>query len=308
MAVLSLIFLEVIAPLLILLAVGVILQRKFSLQLGTLSKLLTYCFLPVNGFINMYQSSMPLSVFGQIILFLLLFTAFSISFTEITSRLFKLDRGVAATYKNSVVLMNSGNYGIPVSQLVFQTNPLGVSIQLIVMVYQNLLTFTYGLYNMVSVKSQGNAILKELLRLPMIYAIILGVICASFHVDIPTVLWNPITSIADAFLAVALITLGAQVAQIQLKRPHVVLYLSTIARLLIGPAAALGIIFLLGLDGTVAQSLFIASSFPTSRNSSIFALEYNNNPDLAAQTVLVTTILSSITVTIVVYLAGILFG
>nr|WP_318539469.1 AEC family transporter [Terribacillus saccharophilus] len=307
MAVLSLIFLEVIAPLLVLLAVGVVLQRKFSLQLGTLSKLLTYCFLPVNGFINMYQSSMPLSVFGQIILFLLLFTAFSISFTEITSRLFKLDRGVAATYKNSVVLMNSGNYGIPVSQLVFQSNPLGVSIQLIVMVYQNLLTFTYGLYNMVSVKSQGNAILKELIRLPMIYAIILGVLCASFHVDIPTVLWNPITSIADAFLAVALITLGAQVAQIQLKRPHVVLYLSTIARLLIGPVT-LGIIFLLGLDGTVAQSLFIASSFPTSRNSSIFALEYNNNPDLAAQTVLVTTILSSITVTIVVYMAGILFG
>ena len=308
MAVLSLIFLEVIAPLLILLAVGVILQRKFSLQLGTLSKLLTYCFLPVNAFINMYQSSMPLAVFGQIILFLLLFTTFSIGFTEITSRLFKLERGVAATYKNSVVLMNSGNYGIPVSQLVFHSNPLGVSIQLIVMVYQNLLTFTYGLYNMVSVKAQGNAILKELIRLPMIYAIILGILCASFHIDIPIVLWNPIQSIADAFLAVALITLGAQVAQIKLQRPHVVLYLSTISRLLIGPAAALGIIYLLGLDGTVAQSLFIASSFPTSRNSSIFALEYNNNPDLAAQTVLMTTILSSITVTVVVYLAGVLFG
>ncbi|QXE01092.1 AEC family transporter [Terribacillus sp. DMT04] len=308
MAVLSLIFLEVIAPLLLLLGVGVILQRKFSLHLGTLSKLLTYCFLPVNGFINMYQSSMPIAVFGQIILFLLIFTLFSISFTEITSRLLKLDRGIAATYKNSVVLMNSGNYGIPVSQLVFQSNPLGVSIQLIVMVFQNLLTFTYGLYNMVSVKSQGNAILKELIRLPMIYAIILGVLCATFHVEIPNLVWNPIQSIADAFLAVALITLGAQVAQIKLVKPHMVLYLSTASRLLVGPSAALGIIFLLGLDGTIAQSLFIASSFPTSRNSSIFALEYNNNPDLAAQTVLVTTIVSSITVTFVVYLAGILFG
>jgi malate permease and related proteins len=308
MAVLSLIFLKVIAPLLLLLGVGVILQRKFSLHLGTLSKLLTYCFLPVNGFINMYQSSMPIAVFGQIILFLLIFTMFSISFTEITSRLLKLDRGIAATYKNSVVLMNSGNYGIPVSQLVFQSNPLGVSIQLIVMVFQNLLTFTYGLYNMVSVKSQGNAILKELIRLPMIYAIILGVLCAALHVKIPNLLWNPIQSIADAFLAVALITLGAQVAQIKLVKPHMVLYVSTASRLLIGPSAALGIIFLLGLDGTVAQSLFIASSFPTSRNSSIFALEYNNNPDLAAQTVLVTTIISSITVTFVVYVAGILFG
>ena len=308
MAVLSLIFLEIIMPLLILLAIGMILQKIFSLQLKTLSKLLTYCLLPANGFVNLYQSSMPLAIFGQIILFLLIFSAFSILFTEITSRLIKLDPKMAATYKNSVVLMNSGNYGIPVSQLVFHSNPLGVSVQLFVMIFQNLLTFTYGIYNMVSAKSGGRALVKELLKLPMLYALLLGIFCAGFHIEIPPMLWGPIQSMSDAFLAVALITLGAQIATIKINKPHPVLYMSTISRLLIGPGAALGIIYLLGLDGTVAQSLFIASSFPTSRNSSILALEYNNHPDLAAQAVLITTLFSSVTVTLVVYLAGILFA
>ena len=63
----------------------------------------------------------------------------------------------------------------------------------------------------------------------------------------------------------------------------------------------------MGLDGVIAQSLFIASSFPVSRNSATLALENDVYPNLAAQTVLVTTILSSLTVTVVVYLASVLF-
>jgi malate permease and related proteins len=61
------------------------------------------------------------------------------------------------------------------------------------------------------------------------------------------------------------------------------------------------------LNGTIAQGLFIASAFPSSRNSVLFALEYNNYPEYAAQTVLLSTILSRIIVTFVVYLSEILF-
>jgi predicted permease len=61
------------------------------------------------------------------------------------------------------------------------------------------------------------------------------------------------------------------------------------------------------LKGTIAQAFFIASSYPTSRNSALLALEYNNYPDYATQAVLVSTVFSSITVAIVVYLARVLF-
>jgi malate permease and related proteins len=67
------------------------------------------------------------------------------------------------------------------------------------------------------------------------------------------------------------------------------------------------VIFILGLTDITAQALFIASSFPSSRNSALLALEYDNYPEYASQAVLLTTIISSITVAVVVYLSKILF-
>ena len=78
-------------------------------------------------------------------------------------------------------------------------------------------------------------------------------------------------------------------------------------RLLMGPLLALAVIYILNIDGIVAQSLFIASSFPTSRNTSTIAMEYQIEPELHAQIVLFSTIFSIITVTVVIYLSYILF-
>ncbi len=69
----------------------------------------------------------------------------------------------------------------------------------------------------------------------------------------------------------------------------------------------IAMIYLLNIDGIVAQSLFIASSFPTSRNTSTIAMEYQIEPELHAQIVLFSTLFSIITVTVVIYLSYILF-
>ena len=74
-----------------------------------------------------------------------------------------------------------------------------------------------------------------------------------------------------------------------------------------GPLLALSMIYLLNIDGIVAQSLFIASSFPTSRNTSTIAMEYQIEPELHAQIVLFSTLFSIITVTVVIYLSYMLF-
>lgn len=115
--------------------------------------------------------------------------------------------------------------------------------------------------------------------------------------------------VADGFVAVALITLGAQISQIEMRAMfNKVVFISCFTRLIVGPASALVVIIALQLDGVVAQSLFIASAFPTSRNSSSLALEYDVESDTAAQTVLFSTIVSCLTVTVVIYMSEILFG
>lgn len=306
---LSLIFFQIVAPILILLIVGAILQIKFQFNIKALSQLTTYCFMPVSVFVNLYETSIDLKVLGQVGVFIVLFIGSQMVLSHYIAKGLRLKRDEAAVFKNSVVLINSGNYGIPVSQMIFYNQPIGVAIQIIVVIFQNMTTYTYGLYNLISSSRSGLEIIKEYLKMPIIHALLLGVILNVLNVEIPKTLQIPIDYISGGFIAIALITLGAQLAQIEWKTMiNKTIIISCFTRLIVGPSMALLIIYLLKLDGVVAESLLIASSFPTSRNSSSIALEYNVQPNIAAQTVLFSTIVSCFTVTVVIYLAKMLFG
>jgi predicted permease len=159
----------------------------------------------------------------------------------------------------------------------------------------------------VSVNTKGLGAIKQFLKNPIIYALLLGMIFNALAIKIPFFLWRPIEDISNAFLAIALITLGAQSAFLKITTFSLPLLLSLIGRLILSPIIAFIIILVLNLEGTTAQALFIASSFPSSRNSALFALEYKNHPEYAAQAVLLSTLFSSITVTLVVYLAKMYF-
>ena len=308
MTYLSMIFLQIVAPILVLLFVGAILQKKFSFNLKALSQLITYCFMPAAVFVNLYETQVDLEVLGQVTIFIVLFIGSQIILSHFIAKMLRLERQEAAVFKNSVVLINSGNYGIPVAQMMFATQPIGVAIQVILVIFQNMTTYTYGLYNLISSTKSGLSILKDFLKMPIIYALIAGVLLNVLNVEIPQVFRIPLDHITEGFIAVALITLGAQLSQIEVRTlVNKIIVLSCITRLVVGPAVALLIIFVLGLDGVVAQSLFIASSFPTSRNSSSLALEYDVESNTAAQTVLFSTIVSCLTVTVVIYISMLLF-
>ncbi len=309
MGYLSMIFLQIVAPILILLVVGAILQKKFQFNLKALSHLITYCFMPAAVFINIYETEIELSVVGQLTVFIVLFIGSQMILSHYLAKLLKLDRQESAVFKNSVVLINSGNYGIPVAQMIFATQPIGVAIQVILVIFQNMTTYTYGLYNLISATKSGMDILRDFIRLPIIHALWLGALLNYLDWSIPQTIQIPLDYVAGGFVAVALITLGAQLSQIEMKTMfNKTIFVSCFTRLIVGPAVALLIIWLLGIDGVVAQSLFIASAFPTSRNSSSLALEYDIESATAAQTVLFSTIISCLTVTVVIYLSTFLFA
>lgn len=306
---LSLIFFQIVAPILVLLVVGAILQIKFRFNLKALSQLVTYCFMPVAVFVNLYETSMEMKVLAEVGGFIVLFIGSQMILSHFIAKAMKLERQEAAVFKNSVVLINSGNYGIPVAQMIFHSQPVGVAIQVILVIFQNMTTYTYGLYNLISSTKSGWAIVKDFLKMPIIHALVLGALLNIFDIGIPKTLRIPIDYIADGFIAVALITLGAQLAQIELKTMiNKTIIVSCFTRLIVGPCVALLFIWLLGLGGVVAKSLLIASSFPTSRNSSSLALEYDVESNTAAQTVLFSTIVSCLTVTVVIYVSNMLFG
>lgn len=280
------IILEVLVPILLLILLGVVLQIKFEFDLRQFSALITYCLMPASVFVNILNVNIKADVLLQIIYYVVLYSIILIIFSHIICKFLKLNPGQDAALKNSISLMNSGNYGLPVSNLIFSHNPIGVSIQVFILIFQNLLTYTYGIYNILSTTKTFKEIIISFLRLPVFHALILGIIFNYFKLSLPKPILLPLNHLADAFIAIALIVLGAQLAKIKINFFQRVITWSLVGRLIVGPALSLALIYLLHIDGIVAQSLFIASSFPTSRNTSTIAMEYQVEPELHAQIVL----------------------
>ncbi|WP_193018368.1 AEC family transporter [Staphylococcus equorum] len=297
----------VLLPIFIMIFLGFILQKKFTLDLKTLAKLNIYVFVPGFIFVKFYKTDFAIKLLFYIVIFFILYMVVLYIIGKLLSTIRKTDKGEATTLTNSILFFNSGNYGVPVNDLVFKGDPLAMSVQVIVLSLQNIFTFSYGIFAVQSLQIGKLQALLGYFKMPVLYALVLAIILNYNNVPIPEFIWTPANYVADAMIAVALLLLGAQIANIKFSFKWSISYIYIFVRLVIGPLIALVIIKLLGLEGVIAQTLFIASAMPTSVNSSVIAQEYDNHPELAAQLVFLSTLLSAVTVVIVIYFSRILF-
>ncbi len=291
-----------IAPLAIMIGLGILLQRIFWLDVKTMSKLLFYLFSPVLVFVKLYQSTVPGSVFLRVLLFFVIFFIALNLLVEMVARIRRYQGGMKSAMRNSVIFYNSANYGISVNHLVFAGNPFAQSIQIVIMMMQNLIPNTYGVYSVNRHKQTRRQIFRTIRGLPALYAIPLALIMRFNHVPIPGPIYLPMSYITDGFLAFALITLGMQLGQMQWKIKASDVALSNILRLCAGPLLAFGTVRLLGIHGITAEALVLSGAVPTSLSSMILAVEFDNEPDFASQAVFSSTMFSIVTVTIVILL------
>ena len=298
---------DIILPIFVIMALGFVMQTKFGLNIQTLARLNIYFLVPGFIFVKLYSTDISFNLFGNILMFFVLYVAILFVISHFVGNAIGLEKGEKTTFSNSTMFFNSGNYGVPVNDLVFKSDPLAMSIQVIMLTLQNIFLFSYGIFSLNSIKVGKLKAALGYFKMPVLYAMLSGVLLNVYNVPIPSFIWVPANYIADAMIALALFTLGAQVAQIKLSTGLKTVYYSLALRLAIGPLIALAIIYIFQVDGIVAQALLIGSAMPTSVNSAVIAEEYDNHPDLAAQIVLFSTLFSAITVTLVIYLARFLF-
>ena len=291
------ILLEVVLPVFVLIGVGSLMQRVFELDLYTLAKINFYFITPAAVFMSMYLSEMSGELLGTIALFYALYVLILYLIGCIVAKSFKFNKGMKAAFNNSIMLDNAGNYGMPISALVFKGDPLAASIQAFIMSMQSLLTFTYGVLSIQGAQLKGNyrSLIVGFLKMPVPYALLLGILWNALDAPLPTFLSMPLTYAQQSMVAVALLTLGAQIMKYPLRLGRMTVYVSMFIRLLIAPAIGITLVYILGLEGTTAQALIIASGMPTGVNASILAEEYRNEPDFAAQTVLISTLFNVVT-------------
>jgi predicted permease len=171
-----------------------------------------------------------------------------------------------------------------------------------VMLIQNISTSTFGVFQVSSGKSGYRQALQNMLVMPSLYVLAVVLLVKGFAIKLPDQLLQPLRYISGGFVGLALITLGVQLAEVKAKfRVHDV-FLASLIRLVLSPLLGFLLVRLLGIHGMLAKSLIIGVATPTAVNTAILAREFDNEPEYAAQIVLVSTLFSVVTLSTIIYL------
>jgi malate permease and related proteins len=295
---------DIILPILVLALIGFVAQKFLRFDIRTLIRLNLYLFVPAVLFVKVYRAEVSLAfvgiVFGVVTLVVLVMWGLG----EGVSGLLHAPRSRRKAFTNSLTFFNSGNYGLPLSELVFAANPLAATVQIFIMLIQNVTGNTFGAYQASSGQSSGRQALKNVLKLPAIYVLVVVGLVKAVGLTMPPIVLLPLDYLSAGFVAMALVTLGAQLAEIRFDFHVRDILLSCLIRLVVAPALCYGLVVAFGLHGVLAQSLILGVSTPTAVNTAILAREYENEHEYASQIVLVSTLLSVVTISVVIFLVS----
>ena len=296
------IFLHILLPIFLLIGLGSLLDRAFSLDLGTLSKMSFYAFVPALVFIELQGSEVAgrllLSIAAVILVHLLLLAA--VAWLVFNRRWIGENRSVPRV---GSIFYNAGNFGIPLAQMFFGST--GVAVMAVILMVQNFMSFTLGIAMLArdsrGAKGRSAASLAALAKVPVLWAIVLALVLPEMQ--------GPVIDaagyLAEGLIPVVLMTLGIQLGRCRFRGHALQVGLVTGIRLVLSPLLMGGLLLLwpYPLDNYEAI-LLVAAGLPVAVNTHLLALEYKVDPEVAAQQVFWTTLLGGLSITLLLYLVS----
>ena len=302
MSTLTYIITNIILPIFLLVAAGYIAQKKLRMDARTFSRANIYLFIPAVLFMKIYEAKVSIAFIGQVVAYIMAVQAFMLLLGELLSRLNKYPRSKKKAFCNTLLFFNSGNYGLPLIDLVFKGNAIASASQIFIMLTQNITTSTFGVFQASSGKSSYKQALKNVLIMPSLYVLTVVIIVKVTGFTVPDPILTPLRYLSEGFIGMALLTLGVQLAEVTAKINIKDVLLSSGIRLVLSPALGFLLVLLLGVQGDLAKAMIIGVATPTAVNTAILAREFDNEPEYASQNVLVSTLLSPITLSILIFL------
>lgn len=285
------IFWQVIFPIFFIILVGALLERALTLDIPTLTRINFYAFVPALVFVKMLQADLSLLMMGSIALFVLVHSAVMFLVALLLYR-----HGVFQPYRKVLLLAsmltNAGNYGIPFVLLAFGDRYMSVAAVMVLV--QNLMTFTFGVLLMESGQPHRVHILRAIARLPVIYALGGALLLNALSIQLPKPVAIPLDYMANALVPVALLTLGTQLGR-GIGRPSIALLVPPVAlRLVFAPLLALVLLPLFGFARDIEAVLIATAGLPIAVNVFILSAQYRTQEAFASQIVTVSTLLSAV--------------
>ena len=295
------IILNISLPIIIIIIVGFGIEKIFKPSVEILVKINVYVMLPCMMFQKIYTMELTEGLLLKVVPYVLILMTMLFLISQLISFIMRYKKPMRKAMGNTFMLINTGNYGVPLIELAFPGSVVAMASQLIIIAVQNIVTGTFVVFQASSGKYSTKQSLKNVIKMPVLYAIALAIILRSVNVEIPVTIKIPLEYVTASFIAFALLTLGARLGEIKNFKGMKNVAVGSLIRMLCVPILAFAIVKLLGITGVLAQALIIGVSTPAAVNSAIIAKEFDNEPDFAAQFVLATTVLCTFTLPLVIY-------
>lgn len=137
---------------------------------------------------------------------------------------------------------------------------------------------------------------KKLAKHPCIVAVALGAAIMAFNIPFPAFLQNTLEGISKCMVPVSMFAIGAMLAESDIRRlfDWQVLYYCLL-RLAVYPLLILGVLKLFNIDSILCNTIVLLSAMPMAGTTAILADKYGCGPEIASQTIFVSTLLSIVT-------------
>jgi hypothetical protein len=284
------VLLPAIAPIALIVFVGFLAGRNLALDQLTLSRLSLYVLLPALIASSLYTITLSAQSAIAIVTGFFLTSAILYGLVYGLCRLLKVDALLRKTLLATTLFANTGNLGLPF--ITFSLGETGLERAIVYLISSSILLTTIG---PTLLKGEGLATgLRITLRLPIFGAMVAGLLLQTLAISLPLRLGDGLKLLGSAAIPVALITLGMQLAVTAFRLSQTVI-IAAVLRLVVAPAIAFAIGAGLGLQGQDLQVLVLQGGMPTAVNTFIWVTEFGGDVDLAARTIVLSTLLSTLT-------------
>lgn len=286
------IFVDILGPVLVLVAVGALAGRRLGIPPEPLAKLAYWIIGPAFIFDALANAGLASDALGRIAL--ASFLALAASAVAAATLSTGLPRARRAAIVTTGAWGNTGNFGLAIVTFTFDEAALPFAAVCLVVVN------TSGLILGVASAHGGWGGIVQALTRPMTVVVVPALVVNFAETDLPLVVDRPIGLLAGAVIPVMLITLGIQLGQMSWPRLDLDVALSLTVKLVLQPLAAVGAVALLGVTGEAAGAVVLQAAMPAAVFTTVLALELKTRPDETATIVMAGTLLSVLTLPLVI--------
>ncbi len=292
------IFIDNIAPILLIAAVGYTIGRRLEVDPKPVGRILYNVLSPALVFQSISTSRITGVEVAQIFLVMSLFIVI------MGGAGWLIMRGNNRVERASVMLCatcaNNGNFGLPLISFAF--GPEVFTRAVIVFIAFTIFNYTSGVF----IASSGRKSLRQaalnVLFVPAVYAAIAGIIVSFAGFTLPPVLARSVLLVSQASVPMMLLLLGLQLARSAALTRIGVVSVGVGLRLLVSPIVAAALVMLVGLNAPATVAVIMQSSMPVAVATIILASEFELDHQLSLSMIMASTLLSPVTLSILIFL------